>query len=64
MENFAADLDSSILYTTVEQVRFVVYNCKKVLLFFTTVIYHVSYYTIVNRNPFGRSGLVNSVYNC
>ncbi len=27
MENFAADLDSSILYTTVEQVRFVVYNC-------------------------------------
>jgi hypothetical protein len=37
MENFAADLDSSILYTTVEQVRFsyttveqvcfVIYNC-------------------------------------
>jgi hypothetical protein len=38
MENFAADLDSSILYTTVEQVCFVVYSCKKVLLFFTTVI--------------------------
>jgi len=38
MENFAADLDSSILYTTVEQVRFVVYNCKNILLFYTTVI--------------------------